>query len=144
MLTDDPAGRFDLVTCLETLEHVGDVQRALAALLRMTAKLLLITVPIEVGAIGIAKFAAKTILLRSTFNDELQGSRLLYFSSLLSGSRISQFRRPLSHFSLHTGFDYRELEELLLSRKLCFEAGTHGWNRFYLIQSNASSPGKKP
>lgn len=40
-------GAFDVVLCSETLEHVADVRRALAELLRVAAKAVVITVPHE-------------------------------------------------------------------------------------------------
>jgi len=131
-----PDEKYFLVTCLETLEHVSNMRSAVKNLLAITEHCLLITVPVEIGPLGLAKFTAKTLLGRETFNSEHQGSKLDYFWSLLRGAPISQFRQnpENGHWKLHTGFDYRELDEILHKQQISFEGRTRGWNRFYVIR----------
>jgi len=126
---------YDLVTCLETLEHVADLEGALDNLLRMTTGTLLVTVPIETGLLGLAKFGAKVILGKKPLTDEHTGSRLSYVRALITGGDISRFRvrsrdgRWLSH----SGFDYRQIDRLLESQRVNFVAKNRGWNRFYRV-----------
>ena len=131
-----PGPKYALVTCLETLEHVCRMKEAVKNLVSITERYLLITVPIEIGLLGLAKFTTKTLLGRETFSAEHRGSKLDYFCSLVSGAPISHFRQnpENGHWKLHTGFDYRELDRVLGEESVSFEAQNHGWNRFYVIQ----------
>jgi 2-polyprenyl-3-methyl-5-hydroxy-6-metoxy-1,4-benzoquinol methylase len=131
-----PAEKYSLVTCLETLEHVVDVRAAVRNLVSITERLLLITVPIEIGPIGFAKFTAKIMLGRETFTKEHEGSKSTYFWNLLRGAPISHFRKhpENGHWQLHTGFDYRELDKILGEERIAFQAQNRGWNRFYWIR----------
>jgi 2-polyprenyl-3-methyl-5-hydroxy-6-metoxy-1,4-benzoquinol methylase len=133
---DDPRReRYDLVTCLETLEHVEDLQAALTKLLAITARTLLITVPIELGLLGAAKFTAKAVLGRRPLGSEHSGSAFVYLKTVLAGGDISRFRVCSNHgfFVSHTGFDYRKIDKFLESRCLNFVATNRGWNRFYRV-----------
>jgi 2-polyprenyl-3-methyl-5-hydroxy-6-metoxy-1,4-benzoquinol methylase len=132
---DVPAETYDLVTCLETLEHVEDLKSGLSNLLKLTAGRLLITVPIELGLLGMAKFAAKTVLGRQPLGAEHCGTSLEYVKALLRGGDISRFRvRSNNGFWVsHTGFDYRKIDNLLASQGVKFVATNRGWNRFYQI-----------
>lgn len=138
-----PGEKYDLVTCLETLEHVEDLESALNNLLSMTASILFITVPIEVGLIGIAKFLAKWILGGKTLTEEHSGSSVSYLSALIMGSDISGFRTKSNngHWVHHTGFDYRKIDRFLESQGVKFVAKNRGWNRFYKIMRGQSGRG---
>jgi 2-polyprenyl-3-methyl-5-hydroxy-6-metoxy-1,4-benzoquinol methylase len=131
-----PEVKFDLVTCVETLEHVLDLQFALKNVLAITRKVLLITVPVEIGPLGLAKFSAKVLLRRPVFTAEHSGSRTDYALRLLRGASISQFRHSPEHgyWTLHTGFDYRELDAALRKLPVTFTARNRGWNRFYIVR----------
>jgi 2-polyprenyl-3-methyl-5-hydroxy-6-metoxy-1,4-benzoquinol methylase len=131
-----PDAKFDLVTCMETLEHVLDLQFALKNVLAITRKVLLITVPVEIGPLGLAKFSAKVLLRRPVFTAEHSGSRTDYALRLLRGASISQFRHSPEHgyWTLHTGFDYRELDSALCGLQVSFTAKNRGWNRFYIVR----------
>lgn len=134
-----PAVKYDLVTCMESLEHVLDLRRSVENLIPIVGSHLLITVPIETGPIGLAKFSAKTILGKETFNGEHLGSRFDYFCRLLRGASVSQFRHNPIHgcWNLHTGFDYRELDNILREYKVKITIQNHGWNRFYIVNCHA-------
>lgn len=135
--TESLAGeKYELVTCLETLEHVSDMKGAVKNLLSITERYLLVTVPVEIGLLGLAKFSAKTLLGREIFSIEHQGSRLDYLCSLVSGAPISHFRRhpENGHWKLHTGFDYRELNDIFRCEKISFHDYNRVWNRFYVIE----------
>ena len=131
-----PDEKYFLVTCMETLEHVSDMSSAIKGLLSITESWLLITVPIEIGPLGVAKFTAKTLLGRETFNSEHRGSKFDYFRRLIRGAPISHFRQnpENGHWKLHTGFDYRELDDVFHKQQISFEVSNRGWNRFYVIR----------
>jgi len=133
-----PSEKYDLVTCLETLEHVDDLEGALDKLIAITAGTLLITVPIEIGPLGLAKFIGKTILGRKPLTDEHAGSSFAYVKTLITGGDISRFRVHLNstHWLSHTGFDYRRIDASLKLRGLNFTASNRGWNRFYRVSTN--------
>jgi len=130
-----PSEKYDLVTCLETLEHVDDLEGALDKLVQITAGTLLITVPIEIGPLGLAKFVGKTILGRKPLTDEHAGKPLAYVRALITGGDISPFRIHMkgTHWASHTGFDYRRIDAALKLRDLSFTAKNRGWNRFYRV-----------
>ncbi|WP_169732578.1 class I SAM-dependent methyltransferase [Desulfonatronum lacustre] len=128
--------RFDFVTCLETLEHVGNLSHALQTLLNSlkSSGRLLITVPVEIGFPGLAK-----IILKSPLHRELQGfgtSPRGYLLALLRGERLSQFRPERDKYSTHLGFDYRDIDDYLTKRKdiKMVEAHTKATTRFYVLQ----------
>ena len=121
-----PAGeRFDLVTCLETLEHVGDITSAIANLVdRVDAGgLLLISVPNETGWPGFAKLAGRAAVRRDPYGDFFAGGgRARYVARLLLNRRIDGFRPSgRTGYGPHLGFDYRTMEDHL--RATYLEAG---------------------
>jgi SAM-dependent methyltransferase len=128
-------GTYDLVTCLETLEHVEDLEGALNNLLGMTAGILVITVPVEIGLFGLAKFVAKAVLGRKPLTDEHAGSPFAYLRVLATGGDISSFRVHIkgNYWVSHTGFDYRRIDAFLESQQVNFVARNRGWNRFYRV-----------
>ena len=57
--------RFDLITCFEVLEHVGNIEVAIDNLISSSKEnsKIIISVPIETGLIGLIKFLIKRIFL---------------------------------------------------------------------------------
>jgi 2-polyprenyl-3-methyl-5-hydroxy-6-metoxy-1,4-benzoquinol methylase len=107
-------GKFALVTCMETLEHVGNMEGALANLVAHveTGGLLMITAPNEIGAPGLFKFFGRLALRRNAYGDFFAShSRADYVKRLFTGAPIRHFREPARHgWGPHLGFDYRVLE----------------------------------
>ena len=103
--------QFDLVCCFETLEHVGDLTAALKNILAAVRPggVLIVSVPVETGPWGIAKFCAKTLLGYPL--DEIAAGRSEYFWALLTGNDVSAFRRNKYTWGTHFGFDWRDVEE---------------------------------
>jgi len=133
----DLAMAFDLVTCFETLEHVGDFKAAVDNLLAAVADdgVLVLSVPIEIGAIGLAKFVAKLALgydLRELPPRPRRG--LAYLGQLVSGRRISAFRDARDGWGTHFGFDYRDLDDFLKSRGIAYRAWNSATTRFFVIK----------
>ena len=131
---------FDLVTCFETLEHVGNLTTALNTICNAIKPggLGLLSVPVETGLPGIIKYIAKVNLLGNK-EDGLKeigrenGSR--YLKSLWKGENISAYRniqRDLWWF--HYGFDYRSIERHLIEKNIPFQTFTSFTTRFILIE----------
>jgi SAM-dependent methyltransferase len=106
--------RFDLVTCLETLEHVGNVENAIANLVDRvnTGGLLMLSVPNETGLPGLVKLAGRAAVRKNPYEDFFaKGGRARYVSRLLLNRRIDGFRPGgRSGYGPHLGFDYRTME----------------------------------
>jgi len=122
------------VTCFETMEHVGNIQAALdnvASIMKPGARLLM-TVPIESGLIG----AAKYIIKRRVFGyglSELSDDPAIwreYERAVLRGQDISRFRSPRDGWGTHFGFDYRSFEKDVRQRFPDLHAWTVGTSRF--------------
>lgn len=109
--------KYGLVTCFETLEHVGNIDNAVSAItsLMMPNSFFYITVPIETGLWGVIKFILKAPLKNYGFK-ELNCTKLHYFLSLLLGTSSSK-RRKLPHYGYHFGFDHRDLVRIIEDRK---------------------------
>jgi 2-polyprenyl-3-methyl-5-hydroxy-6-metoxy-1,4-benzoquinol methylase len=134
--------RYDFVTCFETLEHVINLPVAVKNLLRLTKPggTLLLTVPIEVGSIGIAKFTAKTLLWGDRLTEAFAPRPKLhrqYLRALILGRGIHDFRKPgnaLGYWPGHWGFDYRTLDTILAEHGAEFRSFRFLTTRFYDVR----------
>lgn len=110
-------GRFDLITCFETLEHVGDYQSAVRNLLRACADggHLVISVPYEIGMPGLVKFLGRMALRKNPYHDFFDNrSKLRYLLALLFRRPMDAFRQPAQNgWSVHLGFDNGVFEAFL-------------------------------
>ena len=117
--------KFSLVSCFETLEHVGNQKKAMQNLYNHLKKdgILLIAIPNEIGFIGLFKFIGRYFIrLKPYGNFFNKKSRLSYFLHVLFDRPISKFReKNQDGHGPHLGFDYRETEksiqELFLNEK---------------------------
>lgn len=109
--------RFDLVTCFETLEHVGDLENAFMNLFNHLGKngIIIITVPNETGFIGLIKFLGRLAVRRNPYRDFFSDqSYFRYMKCLLRNDFIDSFRKPNQlGYGPHLGFDYRKLEDYI-------------------------------
>lgn len=132
-------GKFDFVTCFETLEHVGNPIQGVDNLINTTSPggTLLITLPIEIGPVGLIKFLAKTLVYGYKL-DELSGedTRLYnkYLFSLITYRDMSVFRDERFGWGTHFGFDYRGIDNYLKSLGVPFRAKNVVTTRFYVIK----------
>ena len=57
--------KYDLITCLETIEHVGSIQNALTNLRDCLSSpgLIILSMPIETGFIGLIKYIIKDLFI---------------------------------------------------------------------------------
>lgn len=129
---------FEFISCFETLEHVGNRKNALLNLKNLSYKnsMILITVPIEIGFIGIFKYIIKRFIFRYKFS--LNCSSFRYFLYLLSNKNISKLRLNSSRYSDHFGFDYRSLDEEVVEIFKNWNINTYnkGTTRFYILKTN--------
>ncbi len=145
---DEPADGFDLVLCLETLEHTGNYRIGLGKLARATRAggYLLISVPNERGLPGVLKFFGRKVLMRHTYDGFFRGRpQGPYVRALLSGEDLERFREPPRHgWAEHLGFDIRRFEAFLDAELLSegsFELIERrrpvlGFGRLYLLRRN--------
>ena len=123
---------FDLVTCFETLEHVGDIHNALENINQLSRKFTFISVPIEHGIIGIIKYLIKRIFYR--YKLELKCSDYTYFKALIFGRDISIYREQKNGHGSHFGFDYRVIDEFLQKNDVDYSAYNKLTTRYYFIE----------
>jgi SAM-dependent methyltransferase len=145
---DQPALPFDLVLCLETLEHTGNYRNGLPKLARATRPggYLLISVPNERGLPGVLKFFGRRVLMRKNYEHFFRGKpQGPYVRALLRGADLEQFRDPPRHgWGDHLGFDIARFEafldetllasgrfELVLRRRPAL-----GFGRLYLLRKH--------
>jgi 2-polyprenyl-3-methyl-5-hydroxy-6-metoxy-1,4-benzoquinol methylase len=133
--------QYDVVTCCETLEHVGNLNIALDNLLKMKKSngILLITVPVEIGINGILRVIWRTIYYgySDIFGEFIPNKKFLfikYLLSLIKSERISKYRDERTHWGTHLGFDYRDIDEYLDKNFIKFSAHNKDMNRFYIIK----------
>ena len=132
---------YDLVTCFETLEHVGDLKNAIANLLSLKKEggLLFLSVPIEVGLVGWIKALLKVYLYGYKFSEISNGQpegtlRRQYFHALRTGGDISAFRPKASGYDTHFGFDCHQVDQILRDSACNYRAWNKFTTRFYLIR----------
>ncbi len=112
-----PQLNFDLVTCFETLEHVGNIENALSNLFNHLKKggTLIIAIPNETGLVGLAKFIGRLLVRKNPYGDFfLNQSKFKYIMHLLRNDYIDIFRAPDKlGYGPHLGFDYRKIEQYI-------------------------------
>ena len=103
--------KSEIVTCFETIEHVGNMSNALKTLRNAASEtsVILSSVPIEIGVVGILKYITKRYIF--SYNLELNCSDSEYLIAFLLGKRIKRFRHAADFYGNHFGFDYRDLDE---------------------------------
>lgn len=111
----DFAGRFDVVGCFETLEHVGNIENAFENLVLACRPggIIVVSVPNELEIPGLVKYVGRRLLRRNAYGDFFEGrSEAAYVARLLTGRRIDVFRDPpQDSWGPHLGFDRRRLED---------------------------------
>jgi 2-polyprenyl-3-methyl-5-hydroxy-6-metoxy-1,4-benzoquinol methylase len=133
-MNDGFSTTYHVVTCFETLEHVGDLDNAIDNLLRVTRPggVLFVSVPIEIGLRGALKFAAKLVYgYRLNELPQTDGLYWKYIRALLLGERISSFRDKRPGWGTHFGFDYRAVDDIFRRRSIPFVARNDFTTRLY-------------
>lgn len=112
------AATYDVVSCFETLEHVGDYKTAFHNIFSHVRPegILMIAVPVEIGIAGIVKFFGRSIARKNPYSGFFK-ARKTYFSymcSLFSGGNIESYRDPpRPGWGPHLGFDHRRLKAFI-------------------------------
>lgn len=110
-----------LVTCLETLEHVGDYRSALEVIhhaIRPGGRLIL-SMPVEVGPVGLVKLLGRPLARRRPYGDFFAspGQWLSYAAAVATGGDIGRFRSPARlAWGPHLGFDHRAVRRHIWRR----------------------------
>lgn len=143
---DDWPGEFDVVTCFETLEHVGNYGNALENLVRScrVGGRVVISVPNENGLPGLLKYLGRRLLRRNPYGDFFRGkSELRYVGALLAGDPIDGFRSPPAHgWGPHLGFDSRKFGRFLNEhyiesgrcRRVHADSSNTGFTHYYVLE----------
>jgi len=127
---------FDVVTCFETLEHVGNIKNAIRNLSKLTKNggKLIITVPIEIEFVGLFKYIIKRYVYRYSLS--LECNDFSYLSALIKNQDISKFRAIQDHYSSHFGFDYRVVDKAL--KDVCPDSSIRTYKafstKFYVVE----------
>lgn len=137
---EQDVGTFQAVTCLETLEHVGNLEMAVSNVLRAIEPggSCIISVPDEVGMLGALKGAAKIYGYGYTLkelSDDLKPAAYLW-EVLRNRRRISRFRegKVRKGFGTHFGFDYRDVGDLLKAAGVRYEVKKSGTTVFFVFR----------
>ena len=140
-------GTFDVVTCFETLEHVGKPDIALYKLLASCREggRVIVTVPIETGPLGLLKFLAKVVIYRHRYQaeiDELFDNNSVghYIWRLVRNMDISSVRDDRTRWGTHFGFDYRIIDRFLAREAIIHRSWRAGTTRFYVMEKQAARP----
>lgn len=125
---------FELVCCLETLEHVGNLPLALENVFAAVKDggTLIVSVPVETGFWGLTKYCLKT--LNGYSMDEINVGRREYFLALLMDRDISRFRGEAYTWGTHYGFNWRILEERISAAMHIERAYTKYANRIIVAR----------
>jgi 2-polyprenyl-3-methyl-5-hydroxy-6-metoxy-1,4-benzoquinol methylase len=107
---------FNKIACLEVLEHLSredqlSVLRQIKNLLDQKG-LIVVSVPIEIGPSSLIKNTFRA--LHHEYQENMQASNVV--RSLL-GMRITRTSQK-AYFPTHTGFDFRDLEQLFINARL--------------------------
>lgn len=131
-------GKYENVSCFETLEHVTDLELSLKTIID-SIKIggrAVVSVPIEVGVIGILKYLAKTLVFKYPL-EELRGKNIFwrYLLSLIKNERISKYRvlDGNKEWCWHFGFDYRDVIDTLEKFDVRFTLKKNGTGAIFLI-----------
>ncbi len=134
----DNKNKFEIITCFETLEHVGNLNHAIENIISYSTSesRILVSVPIEIGLMGTFKFLIKTLVFNYSLKElpERPGW-WRYCTDLLMGKRISKYRDNQEGWGTHFGFDYREVDYILRSNEIQYEAFNSFSTRFYIIKN---------
>jgi 2-polyprenyl-3-methyl-5-hydroxy-6-metoxy-1,4-benzoquinol methylase len=131
--------RYQLITCFETLEHVGDPQRAVSNLLESVEEggILFVSVPIEHGLRGLLKYLVKRYLYRYSLKELPQGESVAgrYVTALAKNERIDRFREDgRSGWGTHFGFDARVIGDAVSEAAASVEDWKSVFTQFYLVR----------
>ena len=132
--------KSDIITCFETLEHVGDIQNAIK-IIKNSCKSgthVLISVPIEIGFWGVIKYIIKRFAYK--YDLPLNCTDRTYFLALLARKDISQYREPAKGYGSHFGFDYRIVDQIISAKfsNCNIKKFNKFTTRFYLIKVSNS------
>ena len=141
---------FDIVSCFETLEHLGDYKIGFDNLyFKLKPKgFMIISVPNEMFLVGLIKFVGRYIRGDAyKYKKLLKNKReeIYYFFNLLLNKDIEKYRKyPARGFGPHLGFNYKNLgkyiqEKYIKKSKLVLSSCKNtflGFNKIYVFKKN--------
>lgn len=111
---------FDITICLETLEHVGNVENAMQNLYLSCRKngIIIISIPNEKGLPGIIKYFGRKIRRKEVYGDFFRDKNELdYIKHLFLNRPLDIFRQPAADsWGPHLGFDWEVFKRHLEDR----------------------------
>jgi SAM-dependent methyltransferase len=122
-----PAGSFDIVSCLETLEHVDDPEAVLRRMneLCRPGGIVVVSVPIELGPSLLCKeIAARLTAYKRTSEPSDRWTIRETLRGVLGDIEAVKRARRESSRATHKGFDYREVKRLF--REIFRDVRTRG------------------
>ena len=109
--------RFDVITCFETLEHVGNYRHAMQNIVAMCRPhgMIVLSIPNERGVPGLLKYVARKLLRKEAYGEFFaRQSEWDYVRRLLFNLPIDSFRNEgASGWGPHLGFDWKVFREHL-------------------------------
>jgi 2-polyprenyl-3-methyl-5-hydroxy-6-metoxy-1,4-benzoquinol methylase len=110
-------GAFDIVTCFETLEHVGNYHNALVNLYKFCKPggKIIFSIPNEKDVPGLIKYFGRKILRRDAYKDFFnEQNEIRYVWHLLLNKPLGEFRKKnLPGWGEHLGFDWKLFEQFI-------------------------------
>ncbi len=109
---------YDVVTCFETIEHVGSWKTALSTLMKSRKKngYIVITLPNEIGVQGLMKYIGRKLVRKNPYPGMFNknNKECDYFKALCKGENIEVFRNKNAvGYGPHLGFDWRRVLKYL-------------------------------
>ena len=106
--------RFDIVSCFETIEHLGKFRNAISTII-MSCKnggTIIISIPNENNLPGLLKFLTRKIVRRNTYGSFFDGkSQIRYLLNLILNRSNEAYRSPdADGWGPHLGFDWRSVK----------------------------------
>ena len=113
---------FNIVLCLETLEHTGNYENALDTLYSSCKNggTIIISVPNEKGIPGIFKYFGRKIIRKNAYGNFFENrSEISYLIHLIFNKQIDQFRESdTDGWGPHLGFDWKVFKNTIEEKYL--------------------------
>ncbi len=141
---------FDIITCFETIEHVGNYKNAFDNVYLSTKPegIIFLSIPVETGLIGLLKFIGRMVLERQPYGNFFhEKTKLEYVLALLTGKNIERFRSEVATgWKEHLGFDYKKFEDFINSKYINTNkiriirsyTVSFGANKFYILKKSGA------
>lgn len=121
-IDDRWSNSFNIVLCLETLEHTGNYENALNTLYSSCKNggTIIISVPNEKGIPGLFKYFGRKILRTNAYGNFFENqSEISYLTHLILNKSIDKFRdSDADGWGPHLGFDWKVFKNTIVEKYL--------------------------